>query len=206
MAAFSRKPLRQTPAAGWPAAKTDRAKSSLGWTNEGSAPVSRAGSGVAPEPWVEPFSLGNGFWRDAENGNRDGRAPQQSPNGWPCAMVAVGKDSANGSLGWTMECAGRAGAATALSGGRETFVMRKISVRAKAGARCACPRSPRHAGARAMRHPLVEPFSLGNGLRRDAGNGNRDGRAPQQRPSRRGQTRFVLFVLHLITFVLGCDI
>jgi hypothetical protein len=57
-----------------------------------------------------------------------------------------------------------------------------------------------------MRHPLVEPFSLGNGLRRDAGNGNRDGRAPQQRPSRRGQTRFVLFVLHLITFVLGCDI
>src|ERR1017187_1888108 len=25
----------------------------------------------------EPFRLGNGFWRDAENGNRDGRAPQQ---------------------------------------------------------------------------------------------------------------------------------
>src|ERR1017187_9706624 len=90
MAAFSRKPLRQTPAAGWPAAKTDRAKSSLGWTNEGSAPVSRAGSGVAPEPWVEPFSLGNGFWRDAENGNRDGRAPQQSPS-----------RAAKGRLGWT---------------------------------------------------------------------------------------------------------
>jgi hypothetical protein len=35
-------------------------------------------------------SLGNGFWRDAENGNRDGRAPQQSPS-----------RAANGSLGWT---------------------------------------------------------------------------------------------------------
>src|ERR1035438_10165453 len=101
MADFSRKPLRQTPAAGWPAAKTVRAKSSLGWTNEGSAPVSRAGSGVAPEPWVEPFSLGNGFWRDAENGNRDGRAPQPRPNGWPCARVAVCTDPAKGSLGWT---------------------------------------------------------------------------------------------------------
>ena len=33
-------------------------------------------SGVAPEPLVEPFSLGNGFRRDAENGNRDGRAPR----------------------------------------------------------------------------------------------------------------------------------
>jgi len=50
---------------------------------------------------VEPFSLGNGFRRDAENGNRDGRAPQQRPNWWPCAMVAVCKDPAKGSLGWT---------------------------------------------------------------------------------------------------------
>ncbi len=48
---------------------------SLGWTIGGSARVSRAGSGVAPEPLAEPFNLGNGFRRDAENGNRDGRAP-----------------------------------------------------------------------------------------------------------------------------------
>jgi hypothetical protein len=39
---------------------------------------------------LEPFRLGNGFWRDAENGNRDGRAPQQSPSR---AVI--------GSLGWT---------------------------------------------------------------------------------------------------------
>jgi len=39
---------------------------------------------------VEPFRLGNGFRRDAENGNRDGRAPQQCPS-----------RAANGSLGWT---------------------------------------------------------------------------------------------------------
>jgi len=38
--------------------------------------------------------------RDAGNGNRDGRAPRQSPNGWPCALVAVCKDPAKGSLGW----------------------------------------------------------------------------------------------------------
>src|ERR1035437_2246644 len=37
-----------------------------------------------------------------------------------------------------------------------------------------------------------EPFSLGNGLRRDAENGNRDGRAPQQRPGRRSQSQFGL--------------
>ena len=28
---------------------------------------------------VKPFSLGNGFQRDAENGNRDGRAPHSKP-------------------------------------------------------------------------------------------------------------------------------
>ncbi|HEX7571367.1 MAG TPA: hypothetical protein VF492_12765 [Verrucomicrobiae bacterium] len=68
-------------------------------------------------------------------------------------MVAVGKDPAKGSLGWTiLDCAGRAGAATALSGGREISVMRELSVRAKAGSRCACPRSPRHAGALADDH------------------------------------------------------
>jgi hypothetical protein len=61
----------------------------LGWTIGGSARVSRAGLGVAPEPLVEPFSLGNGFRRDAENGNRDGRAPQQSPS-----------RAAKGNLGW----------------------------------------------------------------------------------------------------------
>ena len=41
--------------------------------------VSRAGLGGAPEPWVEPFSLGNGFRRDAENGNRDIALPSINP-------------------------------------------------------------------------------------------------------------------------------
>ena len=41
---------------------------------------------------VKPFSLENGFWRDAENGNRDGRALQQSSNhavnsSWPDNFV-----------------------------------------------------------------------------------------------------------------------
>ena len=48
----------------------------FGMDDWGSARVPRAGSGVAPEPLVERFSLGNGFRRDAENGNRDGRAPR----------------------------------------------------------------------------------------------------------------------------------
>ena len=47
--------------------------------DEGVEPHSR---GRLCSPWVEPFSLGNGFRRDAENGNRDGRAPQQSPADW----------------------------------------------------------------------------------------------------------------------------
>jgi len=36
-------------------------ESRLRWTIGGSARVPRAGSGVAPEPLVEPFSLGDGF-------------------------------------------------------------------------------------------------------------------------------------------------
>jgi hypothetical protein len=36
---------------------------------------------------VEPFSLGNSFWRDSGNGHRDGRTPRQSPNWWPCAST-----------------------------------------------------------------------------------------------------------------------
>jgi len=51
-------------------------ESRLRWMIGGSARVPRAGSGVAPEPLVKPFSLGDeGFRRDAENSNRDGRAP-----------------------------------------------------------------------------------------------------------------------------------
>ena len=46
-----------------------------------------------------------------------------------------------------LECVGRAGAATTLSGGRERDLKWKISARAKAVSRCACHRSPRHAGA-----------------------------------------------------------
>jgi hypothetical protein len=40
--------------------------------------------GTIRAPWE------NGFWRDAENGNRDERAPQQCPS-----------RAANGSFGWT---------------------------------------------------------------------------------------------------------
>jgi len=36
------------------------------------------------------ISLGNGFWRDAGNGNRDGRAPRECPS-----------RAAKGSLRWT---------------------------------------------------------------------------------------------------------
>lgn len=42
-----------------------------------------------------------------------------------------------------MECASSTEAATALSGGREPHMLRKISVRAKAVSRCACHRSPK---------------------------------------------------------------
>src|ERR1035437_10988115 len=52
--------------------------------DEGVEPDSR---GRLCSPWVEPFLLGNSFRRDAENGNRDGRAPQQRPNWWPCAST-----------------------------------------------------------------------------------------------------------------------
>jgi hypothetical protein len=41
----------------------------------GSARVPRAGSGVAPEPSLDKLVCFTGFRRDAENGNRDGRAP-----------------------------------------------------------------------------------------------------------------------------------
>jgi hypothetical protein len=55
--------------------KQEPASNEIVW---GSACVPRADSGVAPEPLVEPFGLGDGFRRDAENGNRDGRAPHES--------------------------------------------------------------------------------------------------------------------------------
>jgi len=55
-------------------------------------------------------------------------------------------------LGWTnLECAGRAGAATALSGGRQIQQMRKICVRVKAVSRYACHRSPKPDGVAAAR-------------------------------------------------------
>src|SRR5674476_679108 len=57
--------------------------------DEGVEPDSR---GRLCSPWVKPFSLGNGFWRDAENGNRDGRAPQPRPS-----------RAAKGSLGWNLQ-------------------------------------------------------------------------------------------------------
>ena len=71
-------------------------------------------------------------------------------------------------------------AATALSGGRETSGMRKVSGRAKAGSRCACPRSPRPAGAltdappnRAQRLGVRQPAGALDG--RAGENGHRAG-------------------------------
>jgi hypothetical protein len=72
--------LRQHPAAA--------AKGGLGWTNGGSARVSRAGSGVAPEPSVEPFSLGNGF--PARRGKRQpgrSRSPAKTQPPQPKAVL-----------------------------------------------------------------------------------------------------------------------
>src|SRR5665213_764431 len=59
--------------AGWPknpvwTDREERARLACGWQSARSL-------GFAPEAWVESFSLENGFRRDAENGNRDGRAP-----------------------------------------------------------------------------------------------------------------------------------
>jgi hypothetical protein len=53
----------------------------LGWTIGGSAGVPPAGSGVAPEPSLDKLVCWTGFRRDAENGNRDGRAPRTNSAG-----------------------------------------------------------------------------------------------------------------------------
>ena len=70
---------------------------------------SLAGLGTFPnrEPSHKWLGYFQGRRRDAENGYRDGRAPRQSPSWWPCALVAVCKDPANGSLGWTNAGKGR---------------------------------------------------------------------------------------------------
>jgi hypothetical protein len=52
-----------------------RAKIILRWTFGGSAGVAPAGLGVAPEPSLDKLVCLTGFRRDAENGDRDGRAP-----------------------------------------------------------------------------------------------------------------------------------
>ena len=54
-----------------------RAKFILRWTFGGSAGVAPAGLGVAPEPSLDKLVCLTGFRRDAENGNRDGRAPRR---------------------------------------------------------------------------------------------------------------------------------
>jgi hypothetical protein len=64
----------------------------LGWTIGGSAGVPPAGSGVAPEPSLDKLVCWTGFRRDAENGNRDGRAPQSRGNGARGARTRLGDD------------------------------------------------------------------------------------------------------------------
>ena len=59
------------------------------WLGEGF--FRRAGSHGSTAGRMPAATPGNGFWRDAENGNRDGRAPQPSPS-----------RAANGSLRWTI--------------------------------------------------------------------------------------------------------
>ena len=141
---------------------------------------------------VKPFRLGNGFWRDAENGHRDGRASQQSPNGWPCVRVAVCKDPAKGSLGWTNDgSAERKSVLTlalilAFSLGEKEPPWRAFDFSVDRPANPVADFSKRRRtfllllGEKAGMREDVKPFSLGNGFWRDAGNGNRDGRAPQQ--------------------------
>jgi hypothetical protein len=75
------------------------AKGSLGWT-KGGARASRVRVWASrPNHWWNHSVWETGFRRDAENGNRDGRAPQQKPS-----------RAAKGSLGWTtIEESGRTG-------------------------------------------------------------------------------------------------
>jgi hypothetical protein len=47
----------------------------------------RAGSHGSTAGRMPAATPGNGFWCDAENGHRDGRAPRQSPKWWPCAST-----------------------------------------------------------------------------------------------------------------------
>ena len=47
----------------------------------------RAGSHGSTAGRMPAATPGNGFGRDAENGHRDGRAPQQCLSWWPCAST-----------------------------------------------------------------------------------------------------------------------
>ena len=77
---------RTRPRVWFPAPSLETSAGGNGF-DEGVEPDSR---GRLCSPWVEPFSLGNGLRRDAENGNRDGRAPQQGLQ--PCGHRQFGVD------------------------------------------------------------------------------------------------------------------
>src|ERR1017187_2717980 len=85
------------PDAGWPAAKTGRAPArsrcgqrQFGLDEGGSARVSRAGLGVAPEPLVEPFSLGDGF--SARRRKRQPGRSRSPTKTQPCGQRQFGLD------------------------------------------------------------------------------------------------------------------
>src|ERR1017187_5764961 len=85
----------------WPCASTQPPRPNAVWVGgTGGERASRVRVWASrPNHWWNHSVWETGFRRDAENGNRDGRAPQQKPS---CA--------AKGSLGWTtIEESGRTG-------------------------------------------------------------------------------------------------
>jgi len=86
---FCRRGINQCPAFGQRVQKLDSGNSWQRWNgfgmdDWGSAGVPPAGSGVAPEPSLDKLVCWTGFRRDAENGDRDGRAPHSEFRGATC--------------------------------------------------------------------------------------------------------------------------
>ncbi len=131
--------------------------------------------------------------RDAENGNRDGRAPQASPS-----------RAANDGLGWTNGAKGAESRSDAVTIARHfnagfnpqiipspagttgVFKMKSLS-NAETMRRAFSRPGGTLAGAGddpALKRRAIVGMSRWDEAGRDAENGNRDGRAPQQCPSR----------------------
>ena len=134
---------------------------------------------------------GNGFWRDAENGHRDGRAPQQSPSWWPCASTGQWQFGVD-ERGKGRLKSFRAKSAKAAKSRSDAMTIAQPFM---AGYRVNKMKSPTRDGRKILssltglgtfpnREPSHKWLGYFQGQRHDAENGNRDGRAPQQSPSR----------------------